>query len=428
MTDSEGNSREVARGASETVDIPLGSGTWTVSVTVDDDAICEDVAADATCSTEVEIEREVGTEISRWKFDEDLQDSIDENHGVYGGLGEPAFVAGVDGSAIELNGTDSIVNVDQIEGLPLFQNPAFTIAMWVRGMPQADMRIWSEGSALDSGPLFNLGTDNTGQTGELDLFIRGPGGGIGHTHSTGIVFDGEWHHVAYTDEGGFAAMYIDGERDATEITYVRPVMELDTTSIGAIQRADPSHWFTGAIDDVRVFDYALTAAEIAAIADSGVIPEDEVCDNGTDDDGDGDIDCDDADCSAFPACVEEICNNALDDDGDGDTDCDDADCAASELCPGGVGPFVRADSNGDGIFNISDPSHTLNALFLGGDLPVCLAGADANGDGVWNVSDPSYELNFLFLGGPAPPAPNVCALSGAEGDLSLGCEQATCTP
>ena len=54
----------------------------------------------------------------------------------------------------------------------------------------------------------------------------------------------------------------------------------------------------------------------------------EDCDNGTDDDGDGDIDCEDSDCPACP----EICDNGIDDDEDGAADCDDTDCSGAEPC------------------------------------------------------------------------------------------------
>ena len=41
---------------------------------------------------------------------------------------------------------------------------------------------------------------------------------------------------------------------------------INTTSIGGILRANPSHWVTGVIDDVKIFDVALTAEEVAAEA------------------------------------------------------------------------------------------------------------------------------------------------------------------
>jgi hypothetical protein len=40
-------------------------------------------------------------------------------------------------------------------------------------------------------------------------------------------------------------------------------MALNTTSIGGIRRAAPSHFFTGQIDDVYVYNRALSQPEIA---------------------------------------------------------------------------------------------------------------------------------------------------------------------
>ena len=65
--------------------------------------------------------------------------------------------------------------------------------------------------------------------------------------------------------------------------------------------------------------------------DINVAPE-SICDDGLDNDGNGDIDCDDANCSSDPACYESVCDDTLDDDGDGDIDCDDSDCALNLSC------------------------------------------------------------------------------------------------
>jgi hypothetical protein len=66
-------------------------------------------------------------------------------------------------------------------------------------------------------------------------------------------------------------------------------------------------------------------------------PPGETCSNGTDDDGDGDVDCADADCAQDPVCAPppppEDCANGIDDDLDGDADCADADCARHPACP-----------------------------------------------------------------------------------------------
>ncbi len=61
--------------------------------------------------------------------------------------------------------------------------------------------------------------------------------------------------------------------------------------------------------------------------------DDELCTNGIDDDGDGQTDCDDLECSQISFCTgESLCHDDLDDDGDGWTDCADNDCIGSSAC------------------------------------------------------------------------------------------------
>ena len=82
--------------------------------------------------------------------------------------------------------------------------------------------------------------------------------------------------------------------------------------------------------------------------------------------------------------------------------------SAVEASPEEVVNAVRGDSNGDLEVNISDPTYTLQWLFIGGDAPPCEAAADSNGDGDINISDPTYTLQWLFLGGPAHPDLSSC--------------------
>lgn len=54
----------------------------------------------------------------------------------------------------------------------------------------------------------------------------------------------------------------------------------------------------------------------------------EVCDDGTDNDADGDADCKDSDCAEAASCQVEQCGNCTDDDGDGKVDYEDDDCCS----------------------------------------------------------------------------------------------------
>ncbi len=271
----------------DTAFLTLGPGTWQISVTVDDDPLCDDVADDATCSEEVTIVEPEQGMISHWKFDGDVTDELGNNDGIFEGDVEPNFVDGFDGTAegaILFDGIDDMVVVPHERNLPLYANDAYTVAMWVKGGPQPDYRVWSEASTLERTTIFNIGTQSAGQTGQVDLFIRQRNGQTphGHTWSARDAFDDEWHHIAWVDDDGEAVLYIDGVRDGQNYAYTRPHLGMNTTTIGGILRDTPSHWFIGAIDDVRIFNYALSQEEIEAI-----VPEPDDCP------GDADTHCDD---------------------------------------------------------------------------------------------------------------------------------------
>ncbi|MBQ9394215.1 MAG: trypsin-like serine protease [Proteobacteria bacterium] len=77
----------------------------------------------------------------------------------------------------------------------------------------------------------------------------------------------------------------------------------------------------------------------------------EICDNKIDDSGNGRIDCDDPECTQFPACqaevdpeTSEICDNKTDDNGDGRIDCDDPACMYDDACKSA--PAVEICGNG----------------------------------------------------------------------------------
>ncbi len=110
-------------------------------------------------------------------------------------------------------------------------------------------------------------------------------------------------------------------------------------------------------DDLGCFD------SVSIVVD--VILPDEICGNGIDDDGDGDIDCADSDCSDFDNDGDLICDYLdLDDDNDGIPDIDegcmtDTILAWNEITPaftnvsGGTPSAVQsvAYTNADGTFN-----------------------------------------------------------------------------
>lgn len=138
--------------------------------------------------------------VAWWPLDGDLADHARSHDGVFRGAPAAAFTAGHDGTpgaAVLFDGTDDLVEAATGDGIPLYAHAELSVALWVKGPPQPDRRVFSEGSGASNSPVFNIGTDVTGTTGKVDLFIRTASGQVllGHVQSAGTAFDGAWHHL-----------------------------------------------------------------------------------------------------------------------------------------------------------------------------------------------------------------------------------------
>ena len=79
------------------------------------------------------------------------------------------------------------------------------------------------------------------------------------------VDDGQWHHVAGVYDGQKMYLYVDGELDLSAPTTTRMPTNDYPVVIGENAQAKGRFW-KGMIDDVRVYDRALVATEIAELA------------------------------------------------------------------------------------------------------------------------------------------------------------------
>jgi len=82
------------------------------------------------------------------------------------------------------------------------------------------------------------------------------------------VDDGQWHHVAGVYDGSKVDLYVDTVLDNSEPA--SGTISTDTSPVMIGQNAGwPGRWWIGLVDDVRIYNNALTASEIADIAMGG---------------------------------------------------------------------------------------------------------------------------------------------------------------
>jgi sialidase-1 len=79
--------------------------------------------------------------------------------------------------------------------------------------------------------------------------------------TSGAHNDGRWHHLALRRGGGRLTMFVDGRASGTQ-DVPGSVSRNAPFGVHIGQRVDGRAHFTGALDEVRVWDRALTDAEI----------------------------------------------------------------------------------------------------------------------------------------------------------------------
>jgi hypothetical protein len=197
--------------------------------------------------------------IGWWKMDETSGTVAADSSG-YGNdgtvLGGARWVSGYIDGAIDLDGDDYVdCGYD-----PIFNTAnEMTIAAWVtiRSVPTAWAAIVSKGEY--SWRLSNYNTEQRFHFGITIWSAQGPS--VDGTTAVGLD---EWHHVAGMYDGASINLYLDGMLDATIATSSPIGVNSAHVLIGENPEAAKRNW-DGLIDDVRIYNRALSAAEIGAL-------------------------------------------------------------------------------------------------------------------------------------------------------------------
>ena len=86
-----------------------------------------------------------------------------------------------------------------------------------------------------------------------------------------IIADGSWHHVALVRDGTSNTIYVDGANPSTAIS-AEPIMLSNTTPMRAgmdpCVGVDGTNPYEGDLDELMIFDQALSQQQINAVIDS----------------------------------------------------------------------------------------------------------------------------------------------------------------
>ena len=200
--------------------------------------------------------------IGYWNFDEGSGSIAHDTSGsgYNGAINAAAWTAGKINSGLSFNGTTSGVVTPNIA-----LGNTFSISAWVNpGVPLESS--YARIAETQYSPGFYMGTNGPG-TG-YKLIVNG---GTGATVSCGLSYgcaeggtvSSGWHLVTATFDGTTGRLYVDNALVGSDTFSAPPNTNLPL-NIGHYYAGNTSGW-NGGIDEVRLYNRALTGAEVSAI-------------------------------------------------------------------------------------------------------------------------------------------------------------------
>ncbi|MDQ3815806.1 MAG: LamG domain-containing protein [Armatimonadota bacterium] len=202
-----------------------------------------------------------------WPGNADANDLTDKNNGRMHGAA--TLAAGHVGQAFSFGGQDSVLHIPASEDLDVGRGPGLTIEAWLNPkdvLPYHPVMEWNNGQ--------NFGThlwifEGSGALYAMLMDV----GGMGYKLSTpaGTLKANTWQHIALTYDkmSGVGRIYVNGAVVVEKmIGRFRPQTTWDFF-VGMRPSANGGVPYVGLMDEIALYNRALTAREVQAIFDAG---------------------------------------------------------------------------------------------------------------------------------------------------------------
>ncbi len=196
--------------------------------------------------------------VAHWKLDEGSGNTVYDssasgNDGTF--VGNPQWVAGYYGGALEFDGTDDNIDCGNDDSLNITDE--ITLSAWINMAQRPDVDNWfTIPWKEDAYSMYLYGADNAVTTLAADFWLDTGRADIWDGPDIDIP-PNDWTHIAVTFNGTDFEFYVNGEHDYTQ----NEPATIEISAINFLFTENGSN-FKGLIDDVRIYNRALTQAEI----------------------------------------------------------------------------------------------------------------------------------------------------------------------
>jgi hypothetical protein len=207
--------------------------------------------------------------LSWWKFDEGegpiAYDSSGDNDGFIFG---PTWTMGKIDGALSFDGVNDYVKI--ADTVKYYLQTSYTVSAWIKtNTIVSNNVIAAYRHNVDANPvLFQLDHFNE----DIRLTVRDDAHNAAQAVYLNVLTTITWYHIAGIRNGNDVNVYVNGNSGipgSETLGAINP----DNLKIGALRFAGnpTSNYFDGIIDDVRIYDRALTAGEIEQLYQNGLV-------------------------------------------------------------------------------------------------------------------------------------------------------------
>lgn len=272
----------------DTSNLFIGGGTNAYDGLIDDFKIFDTPLTQA----QVNYEYNQGKPVAHWKLDECSGTTINDSsgNGINGTIpsqtgGTNTSVGTCNGSSgqmwndgatgkynasLEFDGTDDYITIADSSKLSPGANN-MTVSAWYKTSTNFSTSGWiyqSFGSASNNEIALGMSSFDA----ITCIYMDGSANLAQASHSS-TTNDGNWHHAACVRNGTTVNLYIDGQlvKTATNGSLGTITTTGDDQAIGTNSASNGTQNFSGQIDDVRIYNYALTKNQIRQVMNNGAV-------------------------------------------------------------------------------------------------------------------------------------------------------------
>jgi len=203
---------------------------------------------------------QISDEIAYWNFDEGNSNILNDNSGNnYDGVisGDALWVDGVTGNALNFDGIYDYIEIQNTSDLHF--HSGFTLSAWVKfnNYNFDNFIIGKHISGIVSGYFLGV------QDNKFDFYVNNAPlpGNKQRLRTSQSYNDNKWHHVVGVYDGTSQYLYVDGSLVAHQ---EQEYLSINSANIriGGIFQGENNGAFIGNIDEVRIYDRALSEEEV----------------------------------------------------------------------------------------------------------------------------------------------------------------------